>query len=358
MSVVMQTIPTNFRREFSSYRKSKRIQPKFICGNALAVLRAIPGESIDCVMTSPPYWGHRQYSCDGIGLEKSWKEYVGNIVDVFREVQRVLKSTGSFWLNIGDSYHKKRLMGIPWRVALELIDSQGWVLRNDVIWNKVKGGPDNSKDKLGNVHEHVFHFVKKAKGYYYDVDSIRSAPKKSRVLNGAVVSATGVTGVRYKRQIELSSNLSDVEKKNANVALDDMIQKMAEGKLGDFRMVIRGQQRATHSDSENVSGRARELNQNGFYFLRYHPKGSKPRDVWDILPEDTQKRKSHFAPYPMDLCRLPLLATCPQDGIALDPFCGTGTTNLVAFDLGRKSVGIDLSEEYIELATERCDFLL
>jgi site-specific DNA-methyltransferase (adenine-specific) len=249
-------------------------------------------------------------------------------------------------------------MGIPWRVALELIDSQGWVLRNDVIWNKVKGGPDNSKDKLGNVHEHVFHFVKKAKGYYYDVDSIRSAPKKSRVLNGAVVSATGVTGVRYKRQIELSSNLSDVEKKNANVALDDMIQKMAEGKLGDFRMVIRGQQRATHSDSENVSGRARELNQNGFYFLRYHPKGSKPRDVWDILPEDTQKRKSHFAPYPMDLCRLPLLATCPQDGIALDPFCGTGTTNLVAFDLGRKSVGIDLSEEYIELATERCDFLL
>ena len=123
-------------------------------------------------------------------------------------------------------------------------------------------------------------------------------------------------------------------------------------------MIIRGQQRSTHSDSERVSGRARELREKGFYFLRYHPRGSKPSDVWDILPEDTQKREMHFAPYPEDLCKIPVLATCPKDGIVLDMFCGTGTTNLVAFHLGRKSVGIDLCQEYIESATERCKLLL
>jgi site-specific DNA-methyltransferase (adenine-specific) len=123
-------------------------------------------------------------------------------------------------------------------------------------------------------------------------------------------------------------------------------------------MIIRGQQRATHSDSERVSGRARELKERGFYFLRYHPNGSKPSDVWDIIPEDTQNRMGHFAPYPKDLCRIPILATCPEGGVVLDPFCGTGTTNVVAFELGRKSVGIDVSEDYIEAAKTRCHRLI
>ena len=129
---------------------------------------------------------------------------------------------------------------------------------------------------------------------------------------------------------------------------------MREGKLSDFRMIIRKQQRTTHSDSAKVSGRARELAQRGFYFLKYHPNGSKPSDVWDILPEDTQKRKLHFAPYPEDLCKIPILATCPESGIVLDPFMGTGTTNLVASQLNRKSIGIDVSGEYINIARQRC----
>ena len=119
-------------------------------------------------------------------------------------------------------------------------------------------------------------------------------------------------------------------------------------------MIVRGQQRATHSDSERVSGRARELRDRGFYLLRCHPNGSKPRDVWDIVPEDTQGRASHFAPYPVDLCRILILATCPEGGVVLDPFCGTGTTLLAAFRLGRKSVGIDISWEYLEHARKRC----
>lgn len=344
--------------KFKAYQGSKSRLPLFLHGDALAILRGLPENSIDCCMTSPPYWGHRKYADEGIGLEGDHMDYVANLAAICAEVRRVLKPTGSFWLNLGDSYHKKCLLGIPWRVALRLSDSQGWVLRNSVVWNKVKGGLDNSKDKLRNVHEVVFHFVKSAKGYYYDVDAIRSKPQKAKVVNGAIVSATGVSGVRYKRQIELSTALSGCEKTEAYKALEDMLQQVRERTVSDFRMIIRGQQRTTHSDSETVSGRAREIREKGFYFLRYHPNGCKPSDVWDIIPEDTQKRKAHFAPYPEDLCKMPILATCPRNGIVLDPFCGTGTTNLVALHLGRKSIGIDLSEQYIAHAVERCHLLL
>lgn len=347
----------DFKNDFQNYRQKKEYRPLFICGETLHVLRACPSESIDCAMTSPPYWGQRQYAGSGIGLEDDYRDYVRDLTEIFEELKRVLKPEGSFWLNIGDTYKHKNLLGIPWRIALEMTDNQGWTLRNDVIWNKVKGGPDNAKDKLRNVHEYVFHFTK-GKSYFYDVDAIRSNPKKAIVRNGVVISATGVSGVKYKRQIELSTHLTEEEKQNAFGALENILQEISNGKLADFRMIIRGQQRTTHSDSERVSGRARELREKGFYFLKYHPKGSKPSDVWDILPEDTQKRKGHFAPYPQDLCKIPILATCPEDGIILDPFCGTGTTNLVAFELGRKSVGIDLSDEYIHSAQERCNTLL
>lgn len=342
---------------FDEYRRGSSRRPLFFQGDSLSVLRAMPAGSFDCCMTSPPYWSQRQYAASGIGLEADYREYIRDLLLICGEVKRTLKPTGSFWLNIGDVYSDKRLLGIPWRLALEMTDHQGWVLRNDVIWNKVKGGPDNAKDKLRVVHEYVFHFVKQ-KDYFYDVDSIRSNPKKTKVQNGAVVSATGVSGVRYKRQIELSTELTEDEKRNALAALNAILQEVMQGELADFRMIIRGQQRTTHSNAERVSGRARELREKGFYFLKYHPKGSKPGDVWDILPEDTQKREGHFAAYPEDLCKIPILATCPEDGVVLDTFCGTGTTNLVAFQLDRRSVGIDLAAEYISYARERSTFLI
>ena len=123
----------------------------------------------------------------------------------------------------------------------------------------------------------------------------------------------------------MSSELTEAEKKNAFDELEGMLSRVANGSIADFRMIIRGQQRTTHSDSERVSGRAKELRDKGFYFLKYHPNGSKPSDVWDILPEDTQRRKAHFAPYPEDVCKIPILATSPVGGLVLDPFCGTGT---------------------------------
>jgi len=351
-------VTTSYRHAFDSYVSGKSLSSLLLQGNALLVLKDIPNDSIDCVMTSPPYWGKREYENGGIGLERDYRDFIKDLTPIFFELKRVLRPEGSFWLNIGDTYENKGLVGIPWRVAFELTDRQGWILRNSVIWNKVKSGMDNTKDRLGNVHENVFHFVKQAKGYYYNADAIRSRPRKARIVNGSVISATGVSGVRYKRQIELSTDLTSQEKANALRELDSMLADIAVGKVSDFRMIIRSQQRATHSDSEKVSGRAKELRDKGFYFLRYHPNGSKPTDVWDIIPEDTQKRESHFAPYPVDLCRLPIAATCPDGGIVLDPFCGTGSTLVAARNLGHKSVGIDISRYYLELAEERCAALL
>jgi DNA modification methylase len=329
------------------------LEPLLFRGDALQVLGALPSASIDCALTSPPYWGKREYPEGGIGQEADFRDFIGALLRVFGELKRVLKPEGSLWLNVGDSYADKALIGIPWRIALAMTDTQGWVLRNDVIWHKVKSGMDNTRDRLGNVHEHVFHFVRQPRSYHYDADAIRSRARAARVVRGAVISATGVSGVRYRRQIELSTELDEAEKASALGALEEALKEVAAGRISDFRMLIRGHQRITHSPGERVSGRARELRDQGFCVLRYHPNGSTPTDVWDILPEDTQKRAAHVAPYPIDLCRIPILATCPQGGTVLDPFCGTGTTLLAAAQLGRRSVGIDLSAEYLGAARAR-----
>ena len=333
--------------------------PNFICGNALDVLREFPDNSIDCVITSPPYYMKRQYLGGGIGMEPTFNEYIDNLLVIIEQIHRVLKPTGSFWLNIGDSYKNKQLLNIPYRVAIRMQDEQNWVLRNTVIWDKMKGAMSQSKDSLGCEYEPVFHFVKRKSGYYYDADSVRKKPREAHIKNGAVVSATGVTGVRYKRKIELSTELTDEQRQNAFIALDHVLERIKNGEISDFRMVIKGaNQRVTNGDTTNLSGRAKELEEKGFYFLFYNPKGSMISDVWQIVPEDTQGRKLHFAPYPEDLVKIPMILTCPPDGIVLDPFCGTGTTNVVAIRMNRKSIGIDMSEKYIELAKERCSTIL
>ena len=339
--------------DLEKYLSDDSTEPLFLTGDSVSVLKKFPDASIDVIITSPPYYNQREYDNGGIGNEESYHAYIDDMLSVTSELFRVLKPTGSFWLNMGDTYEKKHLLGVPWRLAIQMEDEQGWIMRNEVIWNKVKGGLDNSKDRLGNVHEQLFYFVKQSKGYYYNADKIRKNPGKSKVVHGSVVSSTGVSGVRYKRQIELSTMLTSEQKYVASSALSDVLKQVENGDLADFRMVIKGNQRATHSNSLKLSGRAKELDEKGFYFLKYNAKGAKPRDVWDIIPEDTQKRTTHFAPFPKDLLRIPLLATLPESGIVLDPFSGTGTTAMVARELGCKAIGIDISENYIKLSEER-----
>lgn len=330
-------------------------EPYFIHGDALNVLACFADNSIDCVVTSPPYYRKREYLSGGIGLEESYQKYIGNLLAVIREIYRILKPTGSFWLNIGDSYQNKQLLNIPYRIAIRMQDEQNWILRNTVIWDKMKGAMPQSKDNMGCEYEPLFHFVKNRTGYYYDSDSVRRKPRNARIKNGAVISATGVCGVKYRRKIEMSAELSEEQRQNAFKALDEVLLRMKNGELSDFRMVIKGaDQRVTNGDTVKLSGRAKELRDKGFYFLFYSPNGSMISDVWQIVPEDTQGRKLHFAPFPEDLVKTPIILTCPPDGIVLDPFVGTGTTSYVAALLDRKSIGIDLSRKYLELAERRC----
>lgn len=322
-------------------------------GDARICLQRLPVNSVDMVVTSPPYWRQREYAhINSIGGEASIQEYVASLLCIFAEVKRVLKPTGSLWLNLGDVYEDKNLCGIPWRVAIALQDSQRWILRNDIVWNKLKGSPDNAKDKLRNIHEYVFHFVKQ-KNYYYDVESVRKNPGTTTIRNGSVVTATGVSGVNYRRQIQRSTALSEEEKTSALQALETTLQKVVVGELFDFRMLIRGQQRATHSDSSKVSGRAMELEKRGYCILPYDKRGSKPGSVWEIIPEDKWRTDSHCAPFPEELWVMPIKMTCPPNGIVLDPFAGTCTAVLAAVNLHRRAIGIDISREYLDTALVR-----
>lgn len=326
-------------------------------GDSREVLKEFPADSIDCVTTSPPYWGVREYSGDStLGNEESFDEFIDNLLNIFEEVKRVLKPTGSVWLNIGDTYNDKDLAGVPWRTALSMKDRQNWILRNDVVWNKVKGNPSAATDRLRVMHEYVFHFVQQ-RDYFYDVDAIREEEDFELTYkdNGDVVSPTGVSGARYRRQITDNDTLTDEEKEEALDALKEHLRMMDEREIKDFRMVIRDEQRTTHGNSENLSGRARELAENGFYFLRYNAKGAVPGNIWNIVPEDEHRDDTHCAVYPVELCELPIEATCPEDGIVLDPFVGTGTSIVAANKLQRRAIGIDASREYLATAEDRLE---
>lgn len=144
----------------TDYLKSQSIKPLLIQGDAKQVLSKIPCNSIDTVITSPPYYMKREYLAGGIGLEDTPEEYINHLVSICYEIHRILKPTGSFWLNIGDSYKNKCLQLIPQRVAVKLTDEVGFILRNQVVWNKLKGSPDNAKDKMRSLWEPVFFFTK------------------------------------------------------------------------------------------------------------------------------------------------------------------------------------------------------
>ncbi|MBO4905738.1 MAG: site-specific DNA-methyltransferase [Bacteroidaceae bacterium] len=280
-------------------------------GDSAAILKWMPSESVNCIITSPPYWAQREYDISDefkdreIGREHDVDAYVNNLLNVFKEAKRVLKKDGSLWLNLGDKYHNKALMGMPWRVALALM-SDGWILRNDIIWDKMKG-TQSCKDRFRDVYEHLFHFVKNT-SYYYDADSIRViSPRKPKKVNGVMMSATGVSGKRYRKLINESLALSEEEKQNAMQALDETLEQLMNGDIVDFRMTIRGSQRTYHSDNTHVSGRAKELEQRGYFIMKMSSKGYLPSDIWRITPEDTWRKDQHYAVFPEELLINPIM---------------------------------------------------
>ena len=305
-------------------------------GDALMTLRALPDDSVDCCVTSPPYWGLRDYGhADQIGLESSPFEYIEKMAAVFDEVRRVLKPSGTCWVVIGDSYangrtgnhsgtggknsaipireeylngnvprktagnlklaglKEKDLCGIPWRIAFAL-QERGWYLRQDIIWAKPNPMPESVTDRCTRSHEYVFMLTKRAR-YYYDAEAIME-----RAAYGDEHAAKATSwGTNRKHP------------NKANVA----------------KYAFAGENSTTHLVD-------------GIYCRN-------KRDVWSIQTEPCAE--AHFATFPTKLVELCIKAGCPPDGVVLDPFGGCGTTGEVAVKLGRRAVLVELNAEYVEM---------
>ncbi|MFO7540487.1 MAG: site-specific DNA-methyltransferase [Chloroflexota bacterium] len=269
-------------------------------GDAGDVLATLPEASIDCIVTSPPYYAQRDYSTPvQIGNEKTPDQYIENLVQVFVQCQRILKEEGTFWLNLGDKYQDGELLGMPWQVALSLKKS-GWILRSDIIWHKPNAMPSSVKNRPTTDHEYVFLFAKN-KTYYYDIDAIREPH------------------VTFTTKSRMKGGRNHFGKKNGTP-----------------------EQGKNEGDSNLHDGR---------WDQAFHPKGRNRRTVWEIPL--SKFREAHFAVFPEKLVELCILAGCPSGGVVLDPFVGSGTTAVVAQRLGRNYVGIDSNANYCEMARGR-----
>ena len=243
----------------------QQMMPHYELGDARLVMQRIEDESVDCIVTTPPYWSLRRYGADRIGCDRL-EDFIHEVLRVMAECRRVLKPQGSLWLHAGDAYDNHSLQALPWRIAIAMMDWQGWTLRNDVVLNTRQNSTDNTHTHLRNTHETLFHFTKQPTEFVYNADELR------RVFNEVA-------------------------------------------RLGS--------------------------------------KGLLPADVWDIaMPKSPVER---YVTDPEELCRLAIVATCPADGFVLDPYCGTGTTCKVAYDLNRRSLGIDINDDRLRIARSRVE---
>jgi DNA modification methylase len=331
-----------------------------IMGDALKTLRELDAESIDSCVTSPPYWGLRDYGVDGqLGLEQTPQQFVDNMVQVFEEVRRVLKPQGTLWLNIGDSYvssggtghqgkhgdratrtHTQRnllgktsgnglkvkdLVGVPWRLAFAL-QQAGWYLRQDIIWHKPNPMPESTRDRCTKAHEYIFLLSKSAK-YYFDNEAIKEP---------SVTAAREAKWAGRKSGLHSGESHSGSGKSTRRFA----VRPAGWGTGDQPRTAIELQQSGTH---RKETGAAAET-----YVLS--DKRNK-RSVWTVGSKPF--KGAHFATFPPALIEPCILAGTPPGGTVLDPFFGAGTTGLVAKKHGRNYLGIELNPEYAALAHSR-----
>lgn len=287
--------------------KIEDIENTVILGNCKDVCKEIPPNSIQCIVTSPPYWGHRKYSADGeneIGREKNLEEYIENLVEVFNGLKPCLRDDGLLWINLGDTYKDKELQGVPWKVAIALQNS-GWILRSDVIWHKPNAMPSSVTSRPTVDHEYIFMFSK-SKLYYYDADAIRE------------------------------EHITFTEK-----------SKMRGGR-NHF-----GKKDGTPENGKN--GGNHNLH-DGRWDQAFNPLGRNKRTVWSVPLG--KFRGAHFAVFPEKLIEPCILSSTKKDDIVLDPFSGSGTTGIVAIKNGRKYIGIELVTEYRDMGQTRISELL
>ena len=278
-----------------------KVLNEFLCGDAIDVVKRLPDAIVDTIVTSPPYYRQRDYGSDlQIGQEISPAAYVERMQELFAELKRVVKPSGSAWVVIGDKYVNGELLGMPWRVCLALKDV-GWVLRSDCIWHKPNAMPSSVKTRPTTDHEYIFFFSNAKKDYFYDADAVREP------------------------HVTFSEN-----------------SKMKGGR-GHF-----GKRGGTPEKGKNTGDNNLH---DGRWDQAFHPKGRNKRTVWSISL--SKFREAHFAVYPESLVNTCLNASCPPQGVVLDPFSGAGTTALAAKNSGRKYIAIDCNSDYIEIAKKR-----
>ena len=324
---------------------------KVLYGDALEQLRALPDASVHCCVTSPPYYALRDYGVPGqIGLEPTPEKYIERLVEVFREVKRILRDDGTLWLNIADTYagsgkgawkNKERqkevyvldpgsaptkiktvqgdikpkdLIGIPWMLAFAL-RADGWYLRQDIIWYKPNCMPESAKDRCTKSYEHIF-LLSKSPHYYFN----------------------------YKAIQEPAVGFNDTSSPRGSKGAYKPNSGRRKGNNRSFRGggVYTGNRSYNNSASKEKQTVGNELNPTG---LR------RKRDVWTV--STVGYKQAHFATFPPKLIEPCILAGCPDDGTVLDPFLGSGTTAEVAEKLGRNCIGIELNKEYAPLIEQR-----
>jgi DNA modification methylase len=271
---------------------------RVLCGDVRERLAELPAGSARCCVTSPPYWGLRDYGMSGqLGLESTPDAYCAAMVDVFREVRRVLADDGTLWLNMGDTFSEKQLQGIPWRVAFAL-QADGWCLRSDIIWSKPNPMPESVTDRPTKAHEYVF-LLSKNDQYYYNATAIQEQGKDW---------STGGPGVGIK----------ETRHYGAGNGGNGGLKKIAARYGGDDPPTTRNK-----------------------------------RSVWTINTQVYQG--AHFATFPEALIEPCILAGSALGDTVLDPFTGSGTTGAVAVRHQRNFVGCELNPAYVELARTRID---
>jgi site-specific DNA-methyltransferase (adenine-specific) len=329
--------------------KLDEIINKIICGDATDILKKIPNNSIDLIITSPPYYKQRNYGKVGIGNENSVEEYIENLMTIFKECIRIIKDTGTIVFNLGDKYKNGSLLLIPYRFALEALKRENIILINEVAWIKLNPTPKQDKKKLVPSKEPFFIFAK-SKNYYFNKEEfLNSSPnphKRNKNKNSKKTNSN--IGKKYFELIE-NSNLTEEEKKKAKLELEKAIEEVKTGKIQSFRMKIRGIHAMPYGGQNG--GRKTQIEKNGFTIIKIHGNPIK-KDIIES-PVETIKGNIHPAVYPEFIIQELIKLLTKEGDIILDPFIGSGTTAVAAKKTNRKFIGIEINPKYCKYAEER-----
>ena len=319
---------------------------KIYCGDCNEVLKNIPSNSVDLVITSPPYFQQREYGGgNGVGNENKVEEYIESIMKTFRECVRVTKKTGSIVFNIGDKYIEGNLLLVPYRFAIEVQKEKQVKLINELTCVKINPTPKQDPRKLVSSKEPFFIFTK-SNEYYFNKDAFMEY--RDKYMNGSKKTAGNDIGKKYFELLD-KSTLSAEDITLAKKELYEVIKEVKEGKLESFRMKIRGMHALPYGGQ--AGGRLTQINNKGFTIIKIYGNSIR-KDVIESTVE-TVKGNVHPAVYPEFLIQELIKLLTKENDIVLDPFLGSGTTAVVARRLKRNYIGIEIHPDYIDYAKQR-----